>query len=127
MPDSTLRQIDPPQHPRPEEARRGLRMDLTVNIPTMIMLLTMVSGVIGFGVTKYAELEKVDLKVAGDIHTLRSDLDKLSSSHGGIVREMREGLDALRKENREDFRETRGLIRDALERPTPDNAKGWTK
>ncbi len=102
-------------------------MDLTVNIPTMITLLTLVSGVIGFGVSKYSELQQVDVMVVNDITALRSDVDKLSSSQTGIVREMRDGLDSLRKENREDFRETRGLIRDAFAQPPQHPAKGWTK
>jgi hypothetical protein len=129
MTDNTVRPLEPLHHPRPPE-KAGVRWDFTVNIPTMITLAVLMVSIVSFAVTKYSELTKADLSNANSIAALRMDVDKISASQTGVVREMREGLDAMRKENREDFKEVRGSldrINDRLPYQSPNNMQGWTK
>ena len=135
MPNS-VRQIEAPvpQHPRPVEApNHHFRWDLTVNIPTVITLVSLTIGIASFGVTKYVELTKADDSNAVQIRGLRVDVDKIFLTQQGVVREMREGLDTIRKENREDFKEVRGGLDRITDRlpgvvmPNPQSIQGWTK
>jgi len=130
MTDS-IRQLDTPQHPRPLENRHNFRWDLTVNIPTVITLLSLTVGIATFGVTKYTELTKADDQAASAIVSLRVEVDKISVSQSGVVREMREGMDNIRKENRDDFKEVRGTlerINDRLSTGSSNQSmKGWQK
>lgn len=119
-----------PHHPRPPE-KVGLRMDLTVNIPTIITLVTMLTGIVSFGVSKYSELTEADQTATTHISALRNDVDKLAAAQSGVVKEMRDGLDAIRKENRDDFKEVRGTLERINDRlvtpPNNSNMKGWTR
>ncbi|HBP4897681.1 TPA: hypothetical protein L5622_001962 [Pseudomonas aeruginosa] len=58
-----LRSLESTHHPNlrlPDGARSGFRMDLTINIPTIITLVTLATGVISFGVTTYNDLQRLE-------------------------------------------------------------------
>ena len=127
-----IRPLDAPQHPRPVEApNHHFRWDLTVNIPTVMTLISLTIGIASFGVTKYVELTKADDTNRAEIRGLRIDVDRISATQIGVLREMREGLDTIRKENREDFKEVRGGLERITDKLSPGlgnhSIKGWIK
>ena len=88
-----IRPLDAPQHPRPVEIpNHHFRWDLTVNIPTVMTLISLTIGIASFGVTKYVELTKADDTNRAEIRGLRIDVDRISATQIGVLREMREGL-----------------------------------
>ena len=125
-----LRQLDAPHHPRPPEGRTGLKVDLTINIPTMLTMLGMVAGIVTFGLKTYQELASADANQQKDIAMLRVDVDRVSASQIDLAREFRNGTDAIRRENREDFKEVRAGIDNLKDRLAParqETVRGWTK
>lgn len=126
-----LRALDtPPQHPRPPEGRHRVQMDLTINIPTIITLVTIMAGVITFGVKTYNDLAAADANQQRDISMLRVDVDRVSAAQADTAKEVRVATETLRKENREDFREVRSTLEDINRRLSPSSPatlRGWTK
>ncbi|WP_226038644.1 hypothetical protein [Pseudomonas aeruginosa] len=128
-----LRSLESTHHPNlrlPDGARSGFRMDLTINIPTIITLVTLATGVISFGVTTYNDLNRADVEQKRDISMLRTDVDRISAAQANVAVEMRQATDKNREENRQDFREVRASLDKLNDRlqPAANNAmRGWTK
>ncbi|MFF6516508.1 hypothetical protein ACET49_09825 [Pseudomonas aeruginosa] len=83
-----LRSLESTHHPNlrlPDGARSGFRMDLTINIPTIITLVTLATGVISFGVTTYNDLNRADVEQKRDISMLRTDVDRISAAQANVA------------------------------------------
>lgn len=113
-----------------------MRVDLTINIPTILSILGLVSAVLATGVSIYSDLDKRQMRTDIAVTEIRTRLDKTEAAITTVKADQAAQTAQLRAETKSDIIE----IKDMLNRlifgtgpgPSPDQRrrqleKDWSK
>ena len=94
----------------------GWKWDKTINVPTVLAILTALVTTIGWGIATYRDVDKkIDAGIS-ERTTLRRDVDRLDSLTAEIRRDQLSQLQQLRSEVRSDLRDVNGKLDQLLMR-----------
>lgn len=87
-----------------------MRLDFTLNIPTMVSLLTAVIAVVSFGVTSYNNLDRRLMAGEFKIDKLDQRADKTDATLANVREEQSKREATLRAEMKGDLAEIKDLV-----------------
>lgn len=118
---------DPHGGQRAPEGSR-MRLDLTVNVPTILTLCTMTLGGLTAGVRLYNDLDDRTTRNSYELVTLREKVTAVEGSLVSLKTETGATAQALRAEIKADLAEIKSTLNDiAFGRRTGATARDWTR
>jgi hypothetical protein len=84
--------------------------DLTINVPTLVMLVTTVVTCAGWGIAKYSDVDSRVTANNADGRVFRRDIDRLDLETKALRAEQASKIDALRGEMRGELRDVNGKL-----------------
>jgi len=109
-----------PPNDESQEAQHRVKLDLTVNVPTIVTLVLLVISTVSFGVRLYTDLDQ-RVSLAGVMQEiLQQRVASLESAIGEIRQNQAREIKELRSEIRADLGEIKGTLNNLLyNRPQP--------
>jgi len=105
-----------------DRRRPLMRVDLTVNIPTILTILAMITTVSGFGITLYSGLEKRQMTVEFEVAKLNQRLDKNETAVNNLRTDGEKQQATLRAEMKGDITEIKEMLNRILFGQVPVSA-----
>lgn len=106
-----------------------MRMDFTLNIPTMLGMLAMVASTTTAGFTVYKDLSDRQMTTNFAVAAQQQRIEKIETSLGQLKLENSVGNDKLRAEIKSDISEIKGMLNEMIfGRARPNtHLKEWQK
>lgn len=107
----------------PPDNGTGVKLDLTVNIPTLLAILSMVAGSITYVNAQITSVSNQQLNSAGDIRLLQAQMSDTQTSVASLRADTATQLNLFRSEIRGDLRDLKTGV-DNLRYERPPTNKG---
>lgn len=111
-----------------------MRVDLTINIPTILSIIGLVSAVFATGIGIYSDLDKRQMRTDLAVAEIRTRLDKTETAISSVKADQAAATAALRAETKGDIIEIKDLLnrlifggRETPERRPRQLEKDWSK
>lgn len=92
----------------------GVKLDLTVNIPTILLIISMVSGSIVYINTQVTNVNNAQLTSAGDIRLLQAQTADNATATANLRADTATQMNIFRSEVRGDIRDLKISVENAL-------------
>lgn len=112
------------------ERRHSKRVDLTVNIPTMLTMAAMIVTTSAWGVGIYANLDKRQMMTEVAISTLSQRIDRVESNVNNVKLDQTAASKTLREEMKTEMGEIKAMLNQIIfSSPTVSQRqlKEWSK
>lgn len=110
-----------------------MRVDLTINVPTILSIVGLVSAVSAWGVNVYSDLDKRQLRTDLAVVDIRSRLDKTETAMANLKTDTGVQSQLLRTEMKSDIGEIKTMLNQIIfngvapPRPTQQQLNEWRK
>lgn len=107
-----------------------MRVDLTINVPTIISVVASIATVCAFGISIYSDLDKRQMRTDIAVVEIRSRQDKIESAINTIKTDQAVQTQALRNDVKADIGEIKDLLNRLIFGGTPQSRrdlKEWSK
>lgn len=91
-----------------------MRMDFTLNIPTIVSIAALICTTAATGITIYNNLDRRQLETSYALHTLEQRTEKVEKSVTDLKIEQNEKNTQLRTEIKSDISEIKGLLNEVI-------------
>lgn len=100
-----------------------VRFDLTINVPTMVMLITLIASIVIGGVRIYNDLDTRVTRATYEIATLQERIRTFEATLAAVKADNNAQIQTLRNDIRSDLSEIKRTLNDILIKSSTDRSR----